>query len=397
MKRGMIAVQHAARSMRSPAHASGLCRQAMDRPLCHLPGLWTMNSTRPGIRRLSSASQAPSSSSQAGASASSSSSSSQAAPGVGEASAGQTGESASAFTDDEMKLRVLEAALEHVPTLGFGVAALNAGAEQLGYHTSGAMQGLFPTGHFAIVEYVMKKHRESMSVTVRQLPIASMSVKDVLYACVRTRLEAQVPYNHVWPAAMAMGLQPAHLSSTLEQLALLVDEMWHIVGDVAVDSTWYTKRALIGGVYSATELYMLTDTSKGYENTWQQLERRLDDLVNLDNVPNEFGAKMQQGTDVARMAMGQLGPLVSLLASHLPAAPSGSPSGMPAGMPGPEQLVHQADNFARTVSNAFTAPAAPAAAASATSTPPSTPLSEDTQAQAPSAGAEEQQGKPVKP
>jgi len=26
---------------------------------------------------------------------------------------------------------------------------------------------------------------------------------------------------------------------------------------------WYTKRALLGGVYTATELYMLTDYSPG--------------------------------------------------------------------------------------------------------------------------------------
>lgn len=44
---------------------------------------------------------------------------------------------------------------------------------------------------------------------------------------------------------------------------MLVDEIWHAAGDVATDVDWYAKRAVLGAIYSVTEVYMLTDSSPG--------------------------------------------------------------------------------------------------------------------------------------
>ena len=47
---------------------------------------------------------------------------------------------------------------------------------------------------------------------------------------------------------------------------------------------WYTKRASLAGVYKSTEIYMLQDKSENYDNTWQFLERRLQDLTTIGKV-----------------------------------------------------------------------------------------------------------------
>ena len=44
---------------------------------------------------------------------------------------------------------------------------------------------------------------------------------------------------------------------------MLIDDIWHLAGDTSVDASWYTKRAALGALYSATEVYMLTDFSPG--------------------------------------------------------------------------------------------------------------------------------------
>ncbi|KAL8488400.1 hypothetical protein ACS0TY_024154 [Phlomoides rotata] len=48
---------------------------------------------------------------------------------------------------------------------------------------------------------------------------------------------------------------------------MLVDEIWHAAGDKATDIDWYLKRTILGGIYSTTELYMLTDNSQGCNST----------------------------------------------------------------------------------------------------------------------------------
>ena len=49
----------------------------------------------------------------------------------------------------------------------------------------------------------------------------------------------------------------------------------------------YTKRALLSGVIAATELYMLTDFSPGYADTWAALDRRLRDVSQLGKAASQ--------------------------------------------------------------------------------------------------------------
>ena len=56
---------------------------------------------------------------------------------------------------------------------------------------------------------------------------------------------------------------PSNLPASLNELALLSDELWHLAGDRAVDASWYTKRGSLAAVYAAAELFMTTDTRNG--------------------------------------------------------------------------------------------------------------------------------------
>ena len=44
---------------------------------------------------------------------------------------------------------------------------------------------------------------------------------------------------------------------------------------------------LLSGVYSATELYMLTDYSPGLADTWQALDRRVQDVMRLGKLSQQ--------------------------------------------------------------------------------------------------------------
>lgn len=68
---------------------------------------------------------------------------------------------------------------------------------------------------------------------------------------------------------------------TIQQLAQITDDVWHAAGDKSTDYNWYTKRGLLAGVYTATELYMLTDYSPEFADTWDVLDRRLQDVMTI--------------------------------------------------------------------------------------------------------------------
>nr|XP_025678795.1 uncharacterized protein LOC112778717 [Arachis hypogaea] len=60
--------------------------------------------------------------------------------------------------------------------------------------------------------------------------------------------------------------QPVNVPTSFKQRAMVVDEIWHAAGDNASDIDWYAKRTVLAGIYSTTEIYMLTDTSPAPPN-----------------------------------------------------------------------------------------------------------------------------------
>ncbi|TNV76848.1 hypothetical protein FGO68_gene6142 [Halteria grandinella] len=109
--------------------------------------------------------------------------------------------------------------------------------------------------------------------------IYRMNVSDRLKIGIKTRLSYVIPYIEKWPQAMYLGIDPKNISNTVVQIHQISDEIWYISGDKSVDYTWYTKRALLSGLYASTELFMIGDRSKGQEATWEFLDRRVDDVV----------------------------------------------------------------------------------------------------------------------
>ncbi len=47
-------------------------------------------------------------------------------------------------------------------------------------------------------------------------------------------------------------------TQALEPGAVMALQVWHTAGDTSSELTWYTKRAALAAIYSASELYILT-------------------------------------------------------------------------------------------------------------------------------------------
>jgi len=78
--------------------------------------------------------------------------------------------------------------------------------------------------------------------------------------------------------------QPQNLPTSIRLVAELIDEIWYQSGDTSTDFNWYTKRTLLAGVYISTELHMLNDKSDNYNDTWQFLDRRIENIMNFGKI-----------------------------------------------------------------------------------------------------------------
>eukprot|EP00250_Pteridium_aquilinum_P013091 c21123_g1_i1 orf=159-1100(+) len=189
-------------------------------------------------------------------------------------------------TKDE-NYQVLRHALLHVPKLGWSEAAMVEGARDVGL--SPAILGVFPRKEAALVEFFMDECLQNLLdyIENQEDELTKMVLQERITKIVTCRLEMQIPYISRWAQALSIQANPANVPTSLKQRAILMDEIWHAVGDHSSDVDWYVKRGLLAAIYTATELYMLTDHSPGFRETWSFLQRRVKDAIDCRKTAQE--------------------------------------------------------------------------------------------------------------
>lgn len=187
---------------------------------------------------------------------------------------------------EEEQSHVLRAALRHVVRLGWSEDALIAGAKEAG--VSPAIIGSFPRKEATLVEFFMDDCLQRLiDIIDGSEDLRNRMHSERISKLVRIRLEMQAPYISKWPQALSIQAQPMNVPTSFKQRAMLVDEIWHASGDLASDVDWYLKRTALGGIYSATEIYMLTDNSPDFRDTWVFLDNRIKDVFDLGKTVQE--------------------------------------------------------------------------------------------------------------
>jgi ubiquinone biosynthesis protein COQ9 len=118
---------------------------------------------------------------------------------------------------------------------------------------------------------------------------------------VRLRLEAVSDKEAVHRGATLFAL-PMHAADGAKLVWGTVDQIWDALGDTSDDVNWYTKRATLSGVYSATVLYWLGDNSADHEKTWEFLDRRIEDVMRIEKVK----ARVRENPALSRMLAGPM-------------------------------------------------------------------------------------------
>ena len=97
---------------------------------------------------------------------------------------------------------------------------------------------------------------------------------------IKMRLSKNITYiqSKRWHEAMANGI--LHPTTTLTQ----IDEIISIILKAINIPNDTKERVAIGIVYITTELYMLTDTSFEYEDTWRFLKEQMNQLDYFKNI-----------------------------------------------------------------------------------------------------------------
>ena len=156
----------------------------------------------------------------------------------------------------------LDALLATVPFEGWSIAALRrvAGPDA---------DLLFPGGPVDMVEAYCDLADRRMA--------EGDAAEGRVPARVRAVIARRFAQNRPFKQAVRRGLSilTAHPVAAAGCTARTVDAIWHAAGDRSADFSWYTKRAILAGVYGKSLLFWLRDESDGDADTLAFLDRRL--------------------------------------------------------------------------------------------------------------------------
>ncbi|MCL4188767.1 MAG: COQ9 family protein [Rhodobacteraceae bacterium] len=176
---------------------------------------------------------------------------------------------------------LLDAALAHVPFDGWSARTFRAAVADAGIAPALA-RAVLPRGGVDLAAAFHRRGDRLMAARLADAGLSGLRFRDRIAAAVRIRLEAVADHREAVRRAAALFALPHLAPEGARAVWGTADAIWTALGDASADGAWYTKRATLAAVYGATVLYWLGDESPGSEATWAFLDRRIADVMRIE-------------------------------------------------------------------------------------------------------------------
>ena len=205
------------------------------------------------------------------------------------------------YDRDADRQALLEATLSHAAFDGWSQKAFDAGAKDAGIPADRALNA-FPGGMAELLGFYHEVEDRKMLEAMQRANVSDMRVRDRIAFAVKTRLQHNMRHREAIKSACSFLAMPHNAALALRLLYRTVDAMWYGAGDNATDFNFYTKRALLAGVYSSTVLYWLNDKSALSADSWSFLDRRIDEVMQVPKLLGKVSAITRRFPNPFRVA-----------------------------------------------------------------------------------------------
>jgi ubiquinone biosynthesis protein COQ9 len=187
----------------------------------------------------------------------------------------------------------IDALLPNVPFDGWTLRALRVALRAAGQPEEDA-ELLFPGGAADLVETYCDLADRRMEQEAAALGLDAMRLPARVRALLALRLRQNRPHKEAIRRAVGLLALPRHARLAARCTGRTVDAIWHAAGDRSADFSWYTKRAILASIHTATVLFWLTDQSEDDAATLAFLDRRLADLGRITRLRRRVAGRFRR-------------------------------------------------------------------------------------------------------
>jgi ubiquinone biosynthesis protein COQ9 len=171
----------------------------------------------------------------------------------------------------------IDALLTKDGAAGWTMLALRSALREAGHEADDA-DLLFPGGVPDMLETFADLTDRRMEQAAEAANLSALRLTARVREVIALRLKLHRPHREAVRRAVGILALPVNAPLAGRCMARTVDAIWHAAGDTSADFSWYTKRGILTGVYTATLLYWLRDHGEDDSASLAFLDRRLADV-----------------------------------------------------------------------------------------------------------------------
>lgn len=189
---------------------------------------------------------------------------------------------------DAVEQALLDAILPHVPFDGWSEPAFCAAVQDTGIEPTRA-RTVCARGALDLAVVYHRAGDRALRDLLAATDLTDLKIREKIALAVKMRIEISDDREVVRRASALFSL-PHNAPEGARLIWETADAIWNALGDPSQDFNWYSKRATLSGVYGATLLFWLGDDSANSADSWEFLNRRIENVMQIEKVKAQMRA-----------------------------------------------------------------------------------------------------------
>jgi ubiquinone biosynthesis protein COQ9 len=187
---------------------------------------------------------------------------------------------------------------------GWSGKAVDSAARQLGIDPVQARLA-FPKTQAGMIDVYIQEVDRALEACFTPERLSQLKIRQKIRSLVWRRLEIMGPAREAVRRALAILAMPQNIPLAVRASWRTADGMWRMAGDSSTDFNHYTKRMTLAAVYGSTLLVWLDDSSEGWTETAAFLDRRIEDVMEIEKLKAEWRGSKEHRLSLSRF-LGRL-------------------------------------------------------------------------------------------
>ena len=176
------------------------------------------------------------------------------------------------MSDNQKKQRFLNHFISIVQKNSWNIESFNKAQKKLKYSFN-LLKVLFPNKLNDLVFYFSDFINKKMITVYKKKRINKKSLRLQILTLLKIRFSILNEYKSVIKESMVFLCSPSKQLLSSKLIFKTADFMWISINDKSTDYNFYTKRAILGTIYSVVILFWLNDKSNKLDKTYNLLEK----------------------------------------------------------------------------------------------------------------------------